>query len=111
MELGARKRADERQALAEGAAGVEVGRQRDGGTRVDERPRRRHRPVEEESARGEQDSRHVASAERPDAVGSRRLEVVDRADAEVECEWNRAGLAELVAVQSEREPCVAKGPE
>ena len=97
----------ERQALAERAARVEVGGERDGGAGVDEGAPRRHRPAEEERARREQDADDVARRERPHAVRSRRLEVVDRPRAELDRERDRTLLGELVAVEPQREAGVA----
>ena len=96
-------------ALAECAAGVEVRREGDGGTGVDERTSRWHRPTEEECARGQENTGDVARREGRDPAFARRLEVIDRASAELDREWDCAGLRELVAVQAEREPgCAAR---
>ena len=93
LQLRRRERAAERQALAERAARVEVGRERDGRAGIDERAARRHRPAEEERARGQQHADDVARGERAHAVGARRLEVVDRARPELDRERDRAALA------------------
>ena len=97
------ERAAERQALAEGAARIEVGRERHRCARVDEGARRRHRPVEEERARRQHDPDDGARGERAHAVVSRGLEVVDRARAELDRERDRPLLGELVAVEAQRE--------
>ena len=68
MQLRAGERADERQARRERAARVEVGRERDRRTGVDERPARGHRPVEEERARREQHADDVARGQFADPV-------------------------------------------
>jgi hypothetical protein len=81
VELGRGEAADERQALAERAARIEVGRERDGAPGVDERARGRHRAVEEEGACRQQDADHVALRQRAHAGLARRLEVVDRPGA------------------------------
>ena len=77
VELRDRERGDQRKALAERAAGIEVGRKSDHRPRVDERATRRHRPVEIERAGREQDGRDVGGCERADAGLAGRLEVVD----------------------------------
>ena len=69
--------------------------------------RRRHRTAEEKRARRQQHAGDIAPCERADAGGARRLEVVDRARAELERERDRAALRELVAVQPQRKACVA----
>ena len=94
---------DERQALAEGAAGVEVGRQRDDGALVHQRPPRRHRAVEEERGDREQNGRDVALGQGSYSVRACRLEVVDAHRAQLYGEGNAAGLGELVRVQAEPE--------
>ena len=100
MELSRRERADERQALAKGAAGVEVGRERDSRAGVDERPCWRHRPREEERARGEHHADHVARGERAHAVWTSCLEVIDRPRSELDRDLDRPLLRELVPVQA-----------
>src|SRR5690349_16838472 len=90
LQLGRRERADERQALAERAPGVEVRRERDCGAGVDESPRRRLRAVEEERARRQEDADDVARAEGGDAGRARRLEMVDGARAELDREGDRS---------------------
>ena len=107
MELRRRERADERQALTEGTARVEVGGERDRGPGIDERSRGRHRPVEEECARGQEHPDHLARRERSDPLPASCLQMVDRAGCELDGEWNRAGLRELVAVEPQYEPGVA----
>ena len=62
------ERADEREALAERAARVEVRRERDGRARVEERAGGRHRAVEEQRARRQQDAGDVARRERRGAA-------------------------------------------
>ena len=109
--LRAGERADERQALAERAPRVEVGREREAGSGVDQRARRRHRPPEEERARGEQDGCDVARGQRPDALVAGRFEVVDAPRAELDRERNSAQLVELVAVETKRQPGVAARDE
>ena len=98
-ELRARERADERQALAERAARVEVRGQRDRAACVDERAAGRHRAAEEERARRQEDAHDVALRERSHAVRARRLEMVDRPGSELDRERDRSRLRELVAVQ------------
>ena len=105
--LRARERADEREALAERAPRVEVGRERDRGAGVDERAAGRHRPAEEERAHGEQHADDVGARERGRALGSGRLEMVDGACPELDRERNGTRLAELVAVEAQCEPGVA----
>ena len=102
LELRRRQRAHERQAFAECAARIEVGRERDHRAGFDERPRRRHRPGEEERARREQHRRDIACSQRSDSLGARRLEVVDRPRAELDRERDGALLGELVGMQTER---------
>src|SRR5205085_3356080 len=103
LELGRGERADEREALAEGAARVEVRRERDGRAGLDKRAGGRHRPAEEERARREEHAGDVARRERAHAVLAGRLEVVDRARAEVDGELDGSLLGELIAVQAERQ--------
>ena len=103
LELGRRECADERQALAERAPRIEVRRQGDGRTGVDELARGRHRPPEHEGASREADADDAASRERGDPVHPRRFEVVDGARAELDRQRDRAGLRELVAVEAQRE--------
>ena len=67
----------------------------------------RHRPVEEERARGEQDAHDLARRQAPHAVVARRLEMIDRARAELDRERDRPALGELIAVQPQCEPGVA----
>src|SRR5207253_9746585 len=98
MELRRGERTDKREALAEGAAGVEVRRQRHCCAGIDEPSRGRHWPVEKERARGQKYADDVTLGERPDPLFARRLQMVDGAGAELDCEWDRAGLRELVAV-------------
>ena len=69
----------------------------------------RHRPSEEERARREQHAGDVARGECCDAVVAGRLQVVDRARAELDRERDRSLLGELVAVEPEREAGVAAG--
>ena len=54
---------------------------------------------------------HLACRERPNASWPRRLEVVDRARAELDRQRHRASLGELVGVQAQREARVAAGLE
>ena len=103
LELGAGERADERQAGREGAARVEVCRERDRSAGGHEVARPRLRAVEEERAGRQQHADHGAGRECGDPVVSRRLEVVDRARAELDGERDRAPLGELVAVQPQRQ--------
>jgi hypothetical protein len=110
-ELGRSERQHEREALAERAARVEVGGERDRGTGVDERPGRRHRPCQEERAAGEQHAGDVAGGERGDSIRTCRLEVVDRARAELDRERDRPRFGELIAVQAQREAVRARGLE
>src|SRR5205823_3991607 len=107
LELRRRERAAQRQALAEGAAGVEVGRERDGRARLDERAAGRRRPSEEERTRRQEDRDDRTGRERLDPSCARRLEMVDRARAELHSERYRALLGELVAVEAKREARVA----
>ena len=107
LELRRRQRAADRQALAECAARVEVGREGDRGARVDEGAPRRHRPTEEERARRQEHSDDVARRKCAHTAVARRLEVVDGARAQLDCERDRALFGELVAVQAERETGVA----
>ncbi len=109
--LRRRERADEREALAERAARVEVGRERDSSARVDERACGRHRAVQEERARREEDTGDVARGERDDSCRSGRLEVIHRARAELDRERDRTRLGELVAVQAEREAGIGAGAQ
>src|SRR5207249_4483809 len=102
-ELRARQRADERQALAERAAGVEVGRERNGCARVGELTGWWHRTAEEERARGQEHADDVALRERTHPVGTGRLEMVDRSRPELDRERYRARLRELVAVEAQLE--------
>jgi hypothetical protein len=102
-ELGAREGADERKALAESASRVEVCGERDCGSRVDELARGRHRAPEEERARRQQNADDVTACKRCDARVAGRLEVVDRACAQLDGEGHGAGLRELVAVETQRE--------
>src|SRR5207248_5639017 len=99
----------ERKALAERAAGVEVGRERDHGSGVDERAGGRHRPAEEERTRREEHRGDVARRKHPDALGPGGLEMVDGARAELDRERYRTELRELVAVEAELEPVRAAG--
>ena len=102
-ELGACERADDREALAECAPGVEVGGERDGRSGVDERARRRHRPREGERGDGQEDGDDVAGGEKRDAVAPGRLEVVDRPRTELDRERYRAHLGQLVPVDAQLE--------
>ncbi len=111
LHLRGRERADEREALAERAARVEVRRERNGGARVDQRTGRRHRPVQEERARREQDAGYVARRERGRSCLTRHLEVVDGTRAELDRERDGAGLRELVTVEAQRETCLAASVE
>ena len=106
-ELGAREGADERQAFAKGASRVEVRGKRDCGARVDELARGRHRTPEKQRARRQQHADDVAVRERCDSRLARRLEVVDRACAELDRQRDRTSLRELVAVEAQREAGVA----
>ena len=94
---------DEREALAERAAGVEVRRERDRSARVDERAGRRHRTRKEERAGGQQHTSHVALGQRGDTLWPGRLEVVDRTRAELDRERNRTRLRELVTMEPQLE--------
>jgi hypothetical protein len=107
VELRARQRTDERQALAEGTAGVEVGRKRNRRTGVGERSGGRHRAVEEERTGGEYHRCDVAPCERADAALAGCLEVVDRARAELDREVDRSELVELVPVQAQSQALLA----
>ena len=78
---------------------------------VDERSSGRHGPVQEERARREQHADDVTGGERRDPLGPGRLEVVDRARAELDREGDRPRLRELVAVQAEGEAGLAAGLE
>ena len=66
-ELRARERARDGQALAVGAPGVEVRRERDRRASVDERAGRRHRSPEEERGDREQHTDDVTRCEGGDA--------------------------------------------
>ena len=99
LQLRRRERADEREALAECAARVEVGRERDRGPGIDERARRRHRPIEKERARREEHTDDVARPEHLDSVLTCRLEMVDGAGSELDGEGDRTGLRELIPVE------------
>jgi len=103
-QLGTGERRNDGEAFAEGAPGVEVGRERDDRSGVDERAGGRHRPVEVQRRHGEQHGRDTAASERCDAVRPRRLEMVDRPGAELERKRDRSHLGELVSVESERKP-------
>ena len=109
LQLGGGERADEWEALAEGAAGVEVGREGDGGARVHQPPPRRHPPSQEECARGKQYRGDAATGECSNALVTGCLQVVDRARAELDRERHRSLLGELVAVETECEPGVEAG--
>ena len=50
----------------------------------------------------------LARRQCPDPLWPRRLEVVDGACAELDGQRDRARLGELVAVEPEREPCLAR---
>ena len=100
LQLCRRQRADERQALAERAAGVEVGGEGDRRACVDERPGRGHRAPEEQRARRQEHRDHVAPRELADPVRARRLEVVDGARCELDRQPDRTLLGELVAVDA-----------
>ena len=89
LQLRARERADERQALAKRRPRVEVRRQRDRHAGVHERAGRRHRAAEEQRARRQQDGDDVARRERHDPVRAGRLEMVDRPRPELDRERNR----------------------
>ena len=104
MKLGDRQRRNDREALAERAAGVEVGRHRNRGPRVDERPRRRHRPVEKERARRQKNADDIARGEHSDAGVPGRLEMIDGPGAELDRQRDRTLLGELIAVQAKSEP-------
>ena len=110
-ELRTGERADERQALAERAPWVEVRGERDGSARFHERAGGRHRATEEERARGQQHAHHVARRQCVNAVASGCLQVVDRPRAELDRERDRTRFRELVAVQPQLEPVVARGVE
>ena len=107
LHLRAGEREDEREAVAERAAGVEVRRE---GDRA--RPRRRARAPEASGGRGRARSRAGARRSRRSRraaatpVRAGRLEVVDRARAELDRERDRTRLRELVAVEPQREPGV-----
>src|SRR5882672_514360 len=107
MELCAGERAHERQARRERATRVEVRGERDRGPAVDKLAGRGHRAVEKERARRQEDADDAARRERRHPARSRGLEMIDRTGAELDREWDRAGLAELVAVQPERKPGAA----
>ena len=100
LQLGGGQRADERQAFAEGAARVEIRCERNRGTRVDEGTGGRHRPPEEERARGQEHGGHPGRRQRRYAFGTRGLEVVDRARLELHGELDGALFRELVAVDA-----------
>ena len=110
-ELRAGERADDREALAVGAAGVEVRRERDRRARVGERAAGRHRAVQVERGDREQHADDVARGQRRDALRARGLEVVDRARAELDRQPDRADLVELVAVEPQGEPGPSTGLE
>ena len=63
----------------------------------------RHRPREEECARGQQHTRDVARRQRGDAFRAGRLEMVDRTRAELDRKRDRTRLRELVAVEPQRQ--------
>ena len=107
LHLRAREREDERQAVAERAPGVEVRRQGDERTGIDERACRRHRPAEEERARRQKDAGDVARRQLRDTLRPRRLEMVDRPCSQLDRKGNGARLGELVAVEPQREARVA----
>ena len=111
-QLRGRERADERQAFAEGAAGIEVGCERNDAPGVDERPRRRHRPAEEQRARRQEHAVDVAPRQRR---GRRRLPVASRWSTERAPSSIASGIAprlgELVAVQAQREAGCPAGLE
>src|SRR4029079_3246439 len=98
LELRRCQRADERKALAEGAAGVEVRRERDRRTGVDERATTWHGAAEEERARRQQDTSDLALGARRSALLPGCLEVVDGARPQLDRERDRARLRELVSV-------------
>jgi hypothetical protein len=111
VEQRARQGADDREALAKRAPGIEVRRQGDRRARVDHRPRLRHRTVEEERARREHDADHVARGKGGDARLARRFEMVDRPRADFDRERYGAELCELVAVQAQCQPCLPAGSQ
>ncbi len=84
-ELRAGERADERQAFAEGASGVEIRRQRDCGSRICESPGRWHRPSEKERAGRQENADDIAVGKGVDAGRAGALEVVHRTRAELDC--------------------------
>ena len=97
----------DRKALAERAAGVEVGRERDRRAGVDERAAGRHRAAQDRARRPEQHA--VTSLGRaPRRLRARSLEVVDGARAELDRQRDRADLGELVAVEAQSETRAAQ---
>jgi hypothetical protein len=110
VELGRGEAADERQALAERAARIEVGRERDGApastsARAGGIGRSRKRAL----AGSRTPTTSLAASAR--AGLARRLEVVDRPGAELDRERDRSELVELIAVQPQRETRVTTGLE
>src|SRR5215210_8948596 len=103
-EAGARQVHHERQRLAEGASGVEVGGERQDRPLVGKEAGRRNGQVEKEPASGEKHGRDVALCEKADAPFSGGLEVIHAAGAELDRQRDRTPLGELVGVQAEREP-------
>ncbi len=103
--------ANQRKRLAEGAPGVEVGRERDGGTGIHERPCGWHRTSEEQCARGQEDRNDVTLPECRDTVRTGGLEMIDRPRTELDREPDRTQLRELIAVQPELEPGTTTGRE
>src|SRR5947207_2989288 len=63
------QRAKEREALEEGAARIEFGRDRTRRAGVDERPRGRHGPTQEERSRRQQNRRDLARGEAARSFG------------------------------------------
>src|ERR671918_136405 len=109
--LRAREAHDDWEALAEGAARIEVGSQRDDRTRVNEVARRRHRATEEESRRREQHGRDVARPQDPNSFRPGRLQMVDAPGTEADCELDPARLRELVGVEAEDQAGLRAGGE
>src|SRR6185312_14016961 len=101
VHLRAGERAHDRQALAEGAPRVEVGREYDDGTLVDQRARVRHRAAEEERRDREQHGGDVGPREVARAFLAGRLEVVDAHRTEVDRKRHASAFRELVRVEAQ----------
>ncbi len=110
-ELRAREPADERERLAEGAPGIEVGRERDRGAGLRERPCRVASAVRGTVRSLEAGPRPRRSPRVPSTpCRTRGLEMIDRPRTELDREPDRTRLRELVAVEPELEPGIDDRP-